>query len=163
MCWDIEYIHSDLLLNPFPSYDYWIRHQRVSYIMLILMIITTLGTLSIISSGTYIYITQETNIHKLFQILNSLNENDIKNSIEFMRSLNVTKDELKMSVDVGIRLMKAMQPIDNMTEFIQDIKYIVTSTCKIVNCGNRYDNNEYDLARNDKLNYLCGVNAIKIK
>lgn len=162
MCWDTQYTNTELLLNPFPSYDYWIRHERVSYIMLVLMIITTLGTLSIISSGTYIYITQETNIHKIFQIIDSLNENEIKNSIEFMRSLNVTKDELKLSVDVGIRLMKALKPIDNMTEFIQDIKYIVSSTCKIVNCGNRYGDNEYELARIDKLNYLCGVHATKM-
>ena|SRR5579872_3771319 len=163
MSWDIQYgENSDTPLRPFPSHDYWVRQERISYISLVLMIITMLGILSIILSGSYIYIAQGSNIHKLFQILDSLDKNEIVNSIEFIRSLNVTKDELKMSIDVGVRLMKAMQPIDNMSEFIQDIKYIVISTCKIVNCGDRYGNNEYDLARIDKLNYLCGVHATKV-
>jgi uncharacterized BrkB/YihY/UPF0761 family membrane protein len=57
---------------------YWIKRERISYVLLVFTFITMICTMFIMGCGIYFYFTQKTNIQKILYILNNIDKNELE-------------------------------------------------------------------------------------
>ena len=127
--------------NDKPTYPIKSKYDSNMYLLVVVTFVIAIIIGIISTFCIYIFVTQASNIKKVTLILDSMSEseientiNNVKKSIEFIGSLNMTQNATKASIEEGTRFLSSLRVIDDMDRFLQNVFFLVNESCKLLNC-----------------------------
>jgi hypothetical protein len=115
--------------------------------------ITSLSTLIILTAfiiGIISYTSQKNNITKMFYIMDNVNDKQVVSLIthtnSFINEMNITYDSIKDSYNELKEVASTFGSVDDMTVFIENIRYLVNHACYWLNCNDNIINNSINIS-----------------